>query len=91
MAAAVGPTARAMIGLKLVASAAIIAIVDVVARRNPAFGGLLAALPIRSVRSVTWLALDGLARPCSWPSPASGAGRRWPQCRLPGVGPVHDR
>lgn len=48
-----------MIALKAIVSAGVILAVNVVARRNPALGGWIAALPIITMLSIVWLVVDG--------------------------------
>ena len=48
-----------MIALKAIVSAALILAINAMARRNPALGGWIAALPIITVLSIVWLIVDG--------------------------------
>ena len=45
--------------MKIIISAGIIAIVTEVARRFPAYGGVVAALPLVSLLSIIWLYVQG--------------------------------
>ncbi|MFC2949991.1 DUF3147 family protein [Virgibacillus sediminis] len=45
--------------IKIVSSAAIIGIVTELARRFPAYGGIIAALPLISILSIIWLSVQG--------------------------------
>ncbi len=44
--------------VKIISSAAIIAIVTEVARRFPTYGGVIAALPLVSILSIIWLTVQ---------------------------------
>lgn len=45
--------------LKIISSAAIIGVVTELARRFPVYGGIIAALPLISILSIIWLAVQG--------------------------------
>ncbi|UTR13145.1 DUF3147 family protein [Salipaludibacillus sp. LMS25] len=45
--------------IKIVTSAAIIAIITEIARRFPLYGGVIAALPLVSLLSIIWLSVQG--------------------------------
>jgi len=48
-----------MIALKAIVSAGVILAINLVARRNPALGGWIAALPTITLLSILWLVVDG--------------------------------
>lgn len=50
--------------MKIAISAIIIGIVTEVARRFPAYGGVIAALPLVSLLSITWLYFQEKKRKC---------------------------
>lgn len=45
--------------MKIIASAIVIGVVTEIARRFPAYGGVLAALPLVSLLSIIWLYVQG--------------------------------
>ncbi|MEK3808141.1 DUF3147 family protein [Bacillus sp. FSL H8-0547] len=45
--------------VKILVSAVIIGIVTEIARRFPAYGGIIAALPLVSLLSIIWLSVQG--------------------------------
>lgn len=45
--------------IKVIASAIIIGIITWIAKKNPVYGGYIAALPLVSLLSIMWLSLQG--------------------------------